>query len=103
MATAIGTYSFLSYLRIGLANRISQPDQDPIVLRATFDLTLNLQGQAVAGGAPLVESITRPVQLYSPGDIVGIDRRAIVKTEPLDWVTNFESNYLPYIDFYEED
>lgn len=103
MAKPIGTYSFLSYLRVGLANRLTQPNQDPIALRATFDLTLNLEGQPVGGGAALVDPITKPVQLYAPGDIVGIDRRAIFKTEPLDWVTNFESNYLPYIDFYEED
>ncbi|MEJ1961105.1 MAG: hypothetical protein WDO56_05955 [Gammaproteobacteria bacterium] len=103
MATPIGTYSFLSYLRIGLANKISQPDQDPIKLRASFDVQLNLEGQAVAGGAPLTQPITKPVQLYAPGDIVGIEPRAIFKTEPLNWITNFESNYLPYVDFYEED
>ena len=30
-------------------------------------------------------------------------RRAIVKTEPRNWITDFEANYLPYIEFYEED
>jgi hypothetical protein len=103
MATPIGTYSFLSHLRIGLANQITEPNQDPIKLRSTFDLTLHLEGKPVAGGAPLVETIQKPIQLYGPGDIVGIESRAIFKTEPLNWVTNFESNYLPYIDFYEED
>jgi hypothetical protein len=103
MAKPIGTYSFLSYLRVGLANKISQPDQDPIALRATFDLTLSLEGHAVGGGAPLADAITKPIQLYAPGDIVGVERRAIFKTEPLEWVTNFESNYLPYVDFYDED
>ena len=34
-------------------------------------------------------------------DIIGIDPRAVVRTEPRDWITNFESNYLPAIDFYE--
>src|SRR5204863_2527028 len=96
MAKPIGTYSFLSYLRVGLANKISQPDQDPIKLRATFDLSLKIEGQAIGGGGPLADTITKPVQLYAPGDIVGIERRAIFKTEPLEWVTNFESNYLPY-------
>lgn len=103
MATPIGTYSFLPYLRQGLANNITQPDQDPIKLRATFDVQLKIEGQAVGGGAALAEVVTRPVQLYGPGDIVGIDRRAIFKTEPLNWITNFEANYLPYIDFYDED
>lgn len=103
MAKPIGTYSFLPYLRIGLPNKITQPDQDPIKLRATFDLELTMEGQAVGGGAALTETIPRQVQLYGPGDIVGIERRAFFKTEPRDWITNFESNYLPYIDFYDED
>ncbi len=103
MATPIGTYSFLSYLRIGLANKITQPDGDPVLLRASFDLALSLEGQPVSGTTVLAEPITKPVQLYGPGDIVGIEPRAIFKTEPLNWITNFESNYLPYVDFYEED
>jgi hypothetical protein len=103
MANPIGTYSFLSYLRIGLANKVTQPDQDPVKLRATFDVHLSLEGTAVAGGPPLTAPIDKPVQLYGPGDIVGIEPRALFKTEPLHWITNFESNYLPYVDFYEED
>src|SRR5262245_45888214 len=104
MATKpLGTYSFLSYLRIGLANKISQPDLDPVQLRASFDVGLNIEGKPVSGSTLLNQPVTKPVQLYGPGDIVGIESRAIFKTEPLNWITNFESNYLPYIDFYEED
>ncbi len=99
----LGTYSFLSYLRIGLANKITQSDLDPVQLRASFDVGLSIEGQPVSGSTLLTQPITKPVQLYGPGDIVGIESRAIFKTEPLNWITNFESNYLPYIDFYEED
>ena len=42
-------------------------------------------------------------QLYGAGDIIGIESRAIVRTEPRHWITNFETNYLPFIEFYEED
>lgn len=52
---------------------------------------------------PVERTIQKNVQLYGPGDIIGIDRRAIVKIEPEQRVTNFESNYLPYIEFYDED
>ena len=104
MANPLGTYSFLSYLRIGLANKITQPDQDPIDLRATFDVQPEPRRAAGVAAAPCSRSrSTKPVQLYGPGDIVGIEPRAIFKTEPLNWITNFESNYLPYVDFYEED
>ncbi len=103
MDKPIGTYSFLPYLRIGLANKIQQPDQDPVKLRATFDLQLTVEGKALAGDAPLQEFIAKQVQLYGPGDLVGVEPRAFFKTEPLNWITNFEPNYLPYIDFYDED
>ena len=33
----------------------------------------------------------------------GPGARAIVRLEPRDWITNFESNYFPAIDFYDED
>jgi hypothetical protein len=41
--------------------------------------------------------------LYGPGDIIGVDPRIIVRTEPRHWITNFETNYLPFVEFYEED
>lgn len=92
MEKPIGTYSFLPYLRTGLANKIQQPDQDPIKLRATFHLELALEGNPVAGGAPLTQPFAKDIQLYGPGDVVGIDPGAIFKTEPHHWITNFESN-----------
>ncbi len=47
--------------------------------------------------------VYKTLQLIGPGDITGIKRTAVVKTEPLDGVATFEPNYLPYIEFYEED
>jgi len=101
----IATYSFLPWLRQGVANTIASADGDPAVkTRATIDVSLQLSGDPVASGNPeLLQPISQQVQLYSPGDIIGIDSRAIVRLEPRNWVTNFESNYLPGIDFYDED
>src|SRR4029453_16909949 len=36
-------------------------------------------------------------------DVIGIDARAIIRTEPRPWITNFEANYLPFVEFYDED
>ena len=49
-----------------------------------------------ASGVARVDAlpVSETVALFGPGDIVGIDRRAIVRTEPRDWITNFEPNYL---------
>jgi hypothetical protein len=100
----VATYSFLPWLREGVANTITAADGDTTVqTRATINVALQLSGQAVGGGAPLVQALSQNIALYGPGDIVSIDARAIVRLDPLDWITNFESNYFPAIDFYDED
>ena len=104
MDKPIGTYSFLPYLRIGLANKIEQADQDPSVkLRATFKLKLEVDGKSVGDGTTLTETIEKQIELYGPGDIQGFVKDMHFKTEPYDWITNFEPNLLPYIEFYDED
>jgi hypothetical protein len=104
MSKPIATYSFLPWLRQGLANQIQSPDFDSSVkVRAKIDVTLAATGDKVGGGGTDTASVTRPVALFGPGDIVGIDRRTIVKVEPRDWITNFEPNHLAHIEFYDED
>ena len=96
----LGNYSFLPWLRQGIANAITAV---PPGIRAGIHVELQLQGNPVAGGAPLQQTVSQDVSLYGPGDIIGIDERAIVRTEPRQWTTNFESNYLVAVDFYDED
>ncbi|MEZ4701000.1 MAG: hypothetical protein R2834_11760 [Rhodothermales bacterium] len=99
----LGIYTFLPWLRQGIANQITQADDGAAgSSRATVNVTLRITGKKTGGGDE-VQDIVKPVQLYGPGDIVGIDAKAIVKTEPRNWITNFETNYLPGIDFYDED
>jgi hypothetical protein len=95
----IATYSFLPWLRQGIANNIDAT----IGARATIPVKLDLTGDAVNGGNVPALTVEKKVQLFGPGDIVGIESRAFFKTEPHHWITNFEPNYLPYIDFYDED
>lgn len=104
MSDVLSTYTFLPWLRQGIANKITAQDLDPAVkVRATVNVKLDIVGTPVEGENDLVEEINKDIQLYGPGDIVGIDSKAIVKTEPRNWITNFEPNYLPYIEFYDED
>ncbi|MET0793618.1 MAG: hypothetical protein ABW061_19010, partial [Polyangiaceae bacterium] len=99
----LATYSFLPWLRQGLSNSIREAETDANpALRASFDVTLTVHAQAVAAAIPDAP-VTRHVRLFGPGDVIGVDRRAIVKTEPRDWITNFEPNYLAHVDFYDED
>src|SRR6185436_4186013 len=104
MSDTIASYSFLPWLRQGLSNSITQQDNDMSVeLRASILVQLAVSYINVDGSTGTREPPVQNVQLYGPGDIVGIDSKAIIKTEPRNWITNFEPNYLPYIDFYEED
>ncbi|MGZ8722228.1 MAG: hypothetical protein ACXWXH_12255, partial [Aeromicrobium sp.] len=103
MSPTIGTYSFLPWLRQGLANQITTGDfDDNVKMRAQVEVQLEVRGDKVGGGTQPVP-LNKSVGLFGPGDIVGVDRRAIFRVEPRDWVTNFEPNYLPAIEFYDED
>lgn len=100
MKDKLSTYTFLPWLRQGIANQISGQSGN----RATIPISLNITGKKVNGeGEQSLPPITKNIEIYGPGDITGLDAKAIVKVEPRNWITNFEPNYLPYIDFYDED
>ncbi|HEX3130341.1 MAG TPA: hypothetical protein VH394_23595 [Thermoanaerobaculia bacterium] len=102
--STIGTYSFLPWLRQGLANQITSPDPNPAAaLRAEVQVQLELRADKVGGGTQPPEIVSRNVALFGPGDIQGIEQRAVFRTDPRHWITNFEPNYLPQIEFYDED
>ena len=77
---------------------------DPgVKLRAITHVQLTLSGDPVVGGAELTATVDQDVALYGPGDIIGIDSRAVIRTDPRDWITNFEANYLAAVDFDDPD
>ncbi|MDZ7268419.1 MAG: hypothetical protein ONB48_11855 [candidate division KSB1 bacterium] len=103
MSTPISSYSFLPWARQGLGIFLREADQDTAVkARASIDVRLQINGEQLNGGTATA-TVPRAVQLYGPGDIIGIDLKAIVRTEPRHYITNFESNYLPLVEFYDED
>src|SRR5712691_4661350 len=97
----LGTYAFLPWLRQGIANAITAPPAAGT--RASIHVEVDITGTPIDGGAPLIQSAAQDIALYGPGDILGTDSRAVVRTEPRAGVSNFESNYLAAIDFYDED
>lgn len=104
MSQPLATYSFLPWLRQGVANNILQADGDASVkLRASIPVSVKVSGTKTDNSALSEVQVDQNIHLYGPGDIIGIDSNVIIKTEPRNWITNFEPNYLPYIDFYEED
>ena len=99
----VASYTFLPWARQGLGGQVQEADQAAVPgIRASIPLTLSVTADLIAGGQSTTD-LPRAVNLYGPGDLVGIDRAGIVRTEPRHLVTNFETNYLPFVEFYEED
>jgi hypothetical protein len=61
--------------------------------RAAVTITAAVNG----GPAPATIEAT----LYGPGDVTGIDARQVIRTDPVDGATDFESTLLPCVEFDE--
>jgi hypothetical protein len=91
----LGTYTFLPWLRRGTASAIAAPETLDVGApsRTTLPVELTLNARTLA--------IT--TRLYGPGDVVGLDRREVVRTEPQAGSVDFPSNYFAAVDFARED
>jgi hypothetical protein len=104
--TDLGSYSFLPWLRHGIANSVRGADLDRTNTRERVRVAVELQltGEKVGGGGSLPpRTIPKDVEIFGPGDVVGLDARAIVRVEPREQVTAYEPNYMPHVEFYDED
>ncbi len=106
----LAKYSFLPWVRQGIASEISEVDNlgaaPPADPRARASILINAKVQGVPVGGSNYEhaqTVGKSIQIVGPGEVIGLNKRSIVKVEPLNGITNFEPHYLPYIEFYEED
>jgi hypothetical protein len=96
---SLGKYQFLSWARRGISRHILEKD------------TLGKSDGAADERARIPVSVelntgdieTQNFALTGPGDVTGINRRMMIRTEPLEGVADYEPNLLPYIEFYDED
>lgn len=99
----LANYTFLPWLRHGLANSIRNAhDNAAVVIRPSIEINVAVEG-IEHNNNKLTKNVKQNIQIYGPGDIIGIESKAIIKAEPRHWITNFEPNYFPYIEFYDED
>ena len=108
MAASIAQYTFIPWLRQGLASKI--PDADTlgggngaVLRRASLPVDLTLQSTPITGNPSASPAISKSIQLLGPGDIRGIRPEAIVRVHPRNGTKAFETGALAYVDFYEED
>jgi hypothetical protein len=98
MSITVAKYTFSSWLRKGIGITINETDNlgtgtSPVKERSTIPIDVLVN----------TKSVHKDFALIGPGDIIGINPHMIVRTEPRNWITNFEPNYLAFIEFYDED
>ena len=83
---------FLPWVRQGLAARITTPDplKTPLPPQAPLGVTL---------GVNSIDAASVGVRLFGPADVIGIDPRQVVRTEPPVGTDNYESNDLAAVEF----
>ncbi len=89
---SLAKYTFLPWLRRGIVNQLTSP---AVGARAKLDVGLTINNPA--------NEVTKTVSLIGPGDVTGINQQMIVRTEPRNFITDFEPNYLAFLEFYDED
>jgi hypothetical protein len=97
---SFGEYKFFSWARKGISGNIAEKD--------TLGKSDGTQKERaiVPVNVTLNTNIAVPQKnftLVGPGDIIGIQQDMIIRCEPRNGVSNFEPNYFPYIEFYDED
>jgi hypothetical protein len=92
MSTNNSLHGFIPFIRRGLANNINVASTN--IGRAKLDVVVKFDSSNLA---------QQTIELYSPGDIESISPNMIVRTEPAENVFDFDANYLPFIEFFEED
>ena len=99
MAIEVARYQFQSWARRGIAAHIKEQDTlgnppFPPGERALVPIGVSINS---------TPQTPKDFALIGPGDITGIQRDMIVRTEPRSRVANAEPNYLAFIEFYDED
>ena len=95
--------TFFPWFRRGLSNHLDTIDPLRLIENATLRSNALIKLKLLADGRETPNPVQQKLELLGAGDITGFSAQAIVKTDPLARVNDFEPNFLPYIDFYDED
>ena len=93
---SFGRYAFLPWMRRGIANQLQQPATT--ASRASLSVEVRVRSDLAPLDVP-----AKTIRLVGPGDLIGVNKPMVIRTEPRDGVASFEPNYLAYVDFYDED
>jgi hypothetical protein len=99
MSDVPAKYDFLSYVRRGAAADLDVADDptQPVPYRGKLDVDVYVESSG--GGQTQTDKASAKVRVHGPIDVVGIDPRHVIRTEPWDATPGFEPNYLAGIEF----
>ena len=98
MSIEIARYQFHSWARKGISSGITEKDDlgaGTSVLKERAEILLPVSLNSTV--------LSKNFAMIGPGDVIGVNRDMIVRTEPLNRITNFEPNYLAFLEFYDEE
>jgi hypothetical protein len=114
--TVLGVkYEFLPWLQKGLSAYIEEQDNlaNPVtkgqLLRPSVKIETKFKKETIGSdGKPIVLStaepmLTKTAELVGPGDVTAFYHTSIKQVVPSDKSAEFQSDYYPFIEFYEED
>ena len=82
-------YRFGPWVRLGAGGPTPDTLGAGLPTRATIPVNVGVNGQPVGVTA----------RLHGPGDVVSIDTRMVVRTDPPHLASEFEPNYFPLVEF----
>src|SRR5438128_6121616 len=98
MTDSVASYAFFPWLRRGVVREVVRRDGtmtgEP---RASVPVTLGLDA------AGELRPVVAGIELFGPGEVAGIDPRAVIRTVPSADEVDAEPNYFPAIEFDQPD
>ena len=100
MSDGFASYSFLSWLRRGLATGLTAPD-GAVLGQSHVPLPIQVSVTGAPSGAGLIA--VGGIVLHGPGEVTGLDSRAVARVWPQPNTSDAEPNYFPLIEFVPAD
>jgi len=88
-------YTFVSVVRTGIAKGITTVDSFDANVpgRATFTASFSVVGNSAS------TDVSKDVRLHGPSDVVALDPRQVIRTEPKALTQNYEPNFFAAVEF----
>lgn len=103
------SYYFLPWVRFGLLRdtkdspELGKNNLSAHSLSGRLKININVLLKQESTGIHNQENISKDFSVFGPGDIVGIDQREVVRTEPRHLTNDFPPNLFPFIEFNQPD